>query len=474
MKYLSVFLLILLSKMSFSQSQKEMYSIMDTNAAKLKEKSGAYSVSVGILKDGKVYTRHYGEIDKGQGNRATDNTYFEIASVTKLLTGQLVAQAVLENKISLEDDIRKYLKGSYPNLEYNGTPIRVKDLISYRTALPRSLPDDKALRENLTDETPFEYNKLGENYTKDQFKQDLHQVKLDTLPGTQYVYSNISLEIAGLMLENIYGQSYESLLKKNILSKAGMNHTRLELAKNEILANGYYSNGRLMPHFKSLLWGASGMKTKSTMGDLMKFLQYELDAKNTVAQESQRNISDSQSGWFGYFWDNFGTNEYGKNGFKHGGAFGNQVWFAVYPELNTGICMIVNISGPETFPALYDAGADLIGDLENHSDKKQTYGYTIKGNNVVFSYTHGKNLDAKLIYSVFVAGSFNDWNSENKEYQMRKKNENQFELEVPLSRFEKGKTYSFKFVLNKEFWMTAPKNASNTDGTKDNNLVLVL
>lgn len=474
MKYLSVFLLILLSQMSFSQSQKEIYSIMDANAAKLKEKSGAYSVSVGILKDGKVYTKHYGEIDKGKGNRATDNTYFEIASVTKLLTGQLVAQAVLENKISLEDDIRKYLEGSYPNLEYNGTPIRVKDLISYRTALPRSLPDDKALRENLTDETPFEYNKLGENYTKDQFRQDLHKVKLDTLPGTRYAYSNTSLELTGLMLENIYGQSYESLLKKNIFSKAGMNHTKLELGKNEILANGYHTSGRLMPHFKSLLWGASGIKTKSTMGDLMKFLQYELDAKNAVVQESKRNISNSQSGWFGYFWDNFGVNEYGKNGFKHGGAFGNQVWFAVYPELNTGICMIVNVSGAETFPVLYDAAADLIGDLENHSDKKQAYGYSIKGDNIVFSYTHAENLDAKLVHSVFVAGSFNDWNSENKEYRMKKKNEDQFELEVPLSRFEKGKTYSFKFVLNKDFWMTAPKNASNTDGTKDNNLVLVL
>jgi hypothetical protein len=57
---------------------------------------------------------------------------------------------------------------------------------------------------------------------------------------------------------------------------------------------------------------------------------------------------------------------------------------------------------------------------------------------------------------------------------MIKRNKNLYELEVPVSRFEKGKTYSFKFVLNKEEWIGASKNASNNDGTKDNNLTLVL
>jgi CubicO group peptidase (beta-lactamase class C family) len=40
------------------------------------KESKAYSVSVGIVKDGKVYTKHFGEIDKGKGNKADDNTYF--------------------------------------------------------------------------------------------------------------------------------------------------------------------------------------------------------------------------------------------------------------------------------------------------------------------------------------------------------------------------------------------------------------
>ncbi|MGU3377159.1 serine hydrolase [Chryseobacterium sp. M5A1_1a] len=472
--------LLLLLTLTFvkhnAQNEQTVYAAIDANAKNLAQKSGAYSVSVGILKDGKVYTRHFGELDKGKGNKADDITYFEIASVTKLFTGQLLAQAVLEGKISLDDDVRKYLKGSYPNLEYNGVPIKIKNLISYQTALPRNLPNDDELRKNMTDETPFLYNKLNENYTKEDFKKDLATVKLEQQPGTKYKYSNLSLEMSGLILENIYGKSYESLLKENIFSKLGMNHTKLELDKNEVQASGYHINYRLMPVSKSNLWGSGGSKTKSTIGDMVKFLQEELDLQNKVAQESQRNIDNSKEDWYGYFWDKNFISEKGRLGFKHGGSYGTNTWFAIYPELNIGVCMIVNINGPEVFNALYNTSADLVGDLISTSDKnkKEVYGYTVKGGNVVFSYTHPKNLDAALINTMSVVGSFNDWNPENKEYQMIKKDKNRFELAVPVSRFEKGKTYSFKFVFNKEGWMTIPKSVSNTDGTENNNLIMTL
>lgn len=457
-----------------AQSDQAIYSIIDANAEKLAQKSGAYSVSIGLVKNGKIYTKHFGEIDKGKRNKATDHTYFEIASVTKLFTGQLLAKAVLDGKVKLDDDVRKYLKASYPNLEYQGVPIKIKDLISYHTALPRTLPDDSTLRVNMSDETPFLYNKLNENYTKEDFKKDLAKVKLDTLPGIQYKYSNLSLELTGLLLENIYGKSYESLLKDNLFSKTGMDHTKLELGKNEVQANGYHTSYRLMPASKSELWGSGGSKTKSTMGDLMKLLKEELDPNDKIAQESQRNIDNSKEGWYGYFWDGYYVGEKGKVGYKHGGSYGTQTWFSIYPEQNLGICMIINISGPDTFGVLGNAASGFVEDLVGTEGQKEKYGYSVKENKVVFSYTHPGNLDSKLIHTVSVAGNFNDWNPKSKDYQMTKKENNHYELEIPVSKFEKGKTYSFKFVLNNVGWMTTPKRAINVDGTEDNNLTLVL
>lgn len=473
-KHILVFILALGFVKNYAQTDKAIYSVIDAAAQKVAKESKAYSVSVGIIKDGKIYTRHFGEIDKGKGNKADDNTYFAIASITKLFTGQLLAQAVLEGKISLDDDVRKYLKEPYPNLEYNGVPIKVRNLISYETALPRNLPIDDELRKNMTDETAFLYEKLNEGYTKEDFKKDLGTVKLNMEPGKEYKYSNLSLELTGLMLENIYGKSYETLLKENIFSKTGMNHTKLELDKDEIQANGYHENYRLMPVSHSLLWGSGGSKTESTMGDMMKFLKEELDSQNKIVQESQRNIENSKEAWYGYFWDRYWITEHGKRGFKHGGSYGINSLFTVFPELNIGVCMIVNINGPETFSTLYNGTTSLVADLVSTSDKKQVYGYSIKKDKIVFSYIHPKNMNGNLINNINVAGSFNNWDAENKEYQMIKRDKNLYELEVPISRFEKGKPYSFKFVLNKEEWIGASKNASNNDGTKDNNLTLVL
>ena len=367
MNKLLSFLFALASTFAISQnmdnSKSLVYSILDKNAEVLLKNSKAYSVSIGIVKDGKVYTKHYGEIDKGKANKVDNDTYFEIASITKVMTGYLLAQTVIENKVKPDDDIRKFLKEDYPNLEYNGKPITIKDLISYQSAIPSVLPDDREIMKTFDNNTTFKLVELTKNYTKSDFLFDLKKVKLDTIPGTKYLYSNPSLEMTGLMLENIYRKPFEKLLKENLWSKLKMNQTKFTLDPKEKLANGYNTNHVLMPNFNSQLWGSSGLQTKSTLGDLMKLLKFELEGQNKTVQESQRNITNSNQNWYGYFWDNIYVSELGKYASKHGGAYGNQVMFSIFPEQNLGVCLMVNISGPETGEILSNSTFDIANDL---------------------------------------------------------------------------------------------------------------
>lgn len=468
-----LFLFTFLSTTIFAQQKigvdKSIYTKLDNNAEILLKNSKANSVSIGIVKDGEVYTKHYGEIDRGKGNKANNNTYFEIASVTKAVTGYLMAKAVLEKKVALEDDIRKYLNGSYPNLEYKTIPVRIKDLISFKSAFDRELPDNNEIRKIENDSITFYLDKLDKSYSKKQFLEDLKSVKLDTIPGTVYKYSNLSLELSAYILENIYHKSYETLLTENVFSSLKMNSTKLNLKKGEILANGYNGNHILMPHFTNNLWGSEGY-LKSTMADLTKFLAFELDTKNKIVQETQRNISNSDQNWHGYFWDGIEVADNGKFCHKHGGAYGTQTFFAVFPELNLGIVIIVNISDKDTGGHLFNAVLKIAEDLKIEPSKKVVYGYRLTNDKVIFVYQHNKKLDAKLIKNISVAGSFNDWNPENITYQMVSKGNNIFELELPKSQFEKGKTYLFKFVINKVGWIMTPQKALNTDKTEDNNL----
>ena len=111
------FLFVLLSiiscdsrtKQKTNTSNEAIHLAIEKNANSFISNPLINSVSIGVFKDGKSYTGHFGELDKGKGNTPTDSTIYEIASVSKSFTGTLVAQAVLDKKLSLEDDIRKHL-----------------------------------------------------------------------------------------------------------------------------------------------------------------------------------------------------------------------------------------------------------------------------------------------------------------------------------------------------------------------------
>ena len=471
MKFIFLVFFSIVSLQIFCQtksiSESKVYSLIDKNAQNLLRNSGATSVSVGIVKNGKIYTKHYGEIDRRKGNKPNNNTFYEIASVTKIVTGSLLAEAVLNGKIKLDDDIRMYLKNSYPNLQYKGIPIRIKDLISFESALPRSLPDESSIWNVKRDENVFLSAKINKEYSKQLFLSDLEKVKLDTIPGTKYNYSNLSLELTGYILENIYQKDFQELVNENFLIPLKMNHTKFDLDDNEVLANGYDEKHILMPHLENNLWGATG-KLKSTTSDLTKLLQYEL-SDSKIVTESQRNVKQSETHWFGYFWDRWEITDKGKFGYKHGGAYGTQTFFSVFPEINLGICVIVNISAENTFSNLQSTVLNLAEDLTNQNNQR-IYGYKFKGNNIVFSYVHDKKLDSNLISSISVAGDFNDWNPENPKYQLVRKSKNKFEIALPKEDFKKGKIYLFKFVINKESWLSPPKNVINTDKAEDNHL----
>jgi CubicO group peptidase (beta-lactamase class C family) len=343
-------------------SEKEIFASIDKNANTLLRDSKAYSVSIGVVKDGKVYTRHYGEIDKGKANKATDETLFEIASTTKVFTGTLVANAVLDKKIKLDDDIRKYLNEGFPNLEFKGTPIKIKNLITHRSGILTPFPDTKEIRQKFSPDSFLVHkNRLDKSYTKTDFFNALRKVKVDTLPGTVFKYGALGPELCAHILENVYKKNYEDLLHQVIFDKAGMKNTKLKLAPGDVLANGYNASGLLMTNLSSNLWGASKM-LKSTMSDLIKFIKFELDTTNKVVIESHRRIYTN--GDMGYFWEIQELSNKDICYAKDGGSNGTQNMLKIYPEYNLGFIVIMNQSDKDSGTHLEAISLGLFTDLK--------------------------------------------------------------------------------------------------------------
>lgn len=350
-------------------SENEIFSIMDKNATLLLKDSKAYSVSIAIISNGTSYTRHYGEIDKGKGNKANDTTLFEIASVTKVFTGTLMANAVLEGKIKLDDDIRKYLKEPFSNLEYNGNPIRIKDLLTHRSGILTPFPDTKEIRQKYSPDSFLVHkNRLDKSYTKTDFFNALKKVKVDSLPGTTFKYGALGPELCAHILENVYKKNFEDQLHQVIFDKLKMNSTKIKLNKNDIVANGYNESALLMTPLSSNLWGASKM-LKSTIGDMTKFIRFELDRNNKIVLQSHQKIASNPD--MGYFWE-IQTDKNGNVSYtKDGGSNGIQNILKIFPESNFGFIILMNQSDKNSGTYLESAVTNLLNDV-------QSYGIVIK------------------------------------------------------------------------------------------------
>ena len=323
--------------------------LMDKNVDVLFLDSTINAISIGIYKDGKSYIRHYGELDKGKGNTPTDETIYEIASVSKTFAGTLVAQAELEGKLNLEDDIRKYLNGDFPNFEYQGHPIKIKHLITHTSRLPKFLPDTiNYILENPTDSLAFKIYDAEKKYDKEKFFADLRNIVLDTIPGTKDSYSSVDTELTAHILENIYNKTYNELIQHKICNRLEMTNTGTILKENlqSKLANGYIENNRLAPSMTSNLWGAGGGIT-STLPDLMKYVKFQLDKENETAIKSHQVVFQNEGLKIGYYWPIRFDEFYGTYYSHHGGAFGTQNYLFIFPKKDLGISIITNqnISG---------------------------------------------------------------------------------------------------------------------------------
>ncbi len=312
---------------------------------------GINSVSIGIFKAGKRYSQHFGELEKGKGNTPTDETIYEIGSVTKTMTGYLVAKAVLEQKISISDDVRRYLDGDFPNLVYNDKPITIQQLMTHTSGLPMFLPTTmNGLFEQGGENVPTTYFDLEKSYNKDRFFKDLKEVDLTYEPGTVYSYSNAGAELIGHVLETVYQKDIDILLREGFLDEYGMANTAIKIdeIRRHNLTQGYWMNNTTpSPNQLNTLW-ATGGGAKMNMLDMLSYMALQLNGKNPVVVESHRVLYEGEKLLrLGYFWRVW-KDKYGTSYNHHGGTSGMQNWLFIFPKYDLGISIITNQSGFKT------------------------------------------------------------------------------------------------------------------------------
>jgi CubicO group peptidase (beta-lactamase class C family) len=311
-----------LKRLKYASDNKKITgldSLVDKTLVDYMQSFDNCGIGIGITWNGTDYFYNYGEIKKDSGIPATKNTIYEIGSVTKTFCGLLLAQAVTEGKIALNADIRDYLPGKYPDLNYKGKPILIEHLANHTCGLER-------IPANLITQPDFDSLNPYKRYTRQMLFDYLKHAKLNNSPGTVCDYSNMGMALLGIILEEVYGQSFEKLVKEKICLPNNMNSTGIHLSNDQLarFAEGYNQDGTSTPHWDLGDFAAAGA-LRSTVVDMLAYLKYNLaepDSATKLAHESTHNSRENIGlAWFiqktkqgnTLFWHNGGT--YGFSGF---------------------------------------------------------------------------------------------------------------------------------------------------------------
>jgi CubicO group peptidase (beta-lactamase class C family) len=168
--------------------------------------------------NGTVLVASHGKIllNKGYGYRNvaekipnTENSIFQLGSITKQFTGAVILKLREERKLDVSDKISKY----FPDFP-KGDSITIEHLLLHTSGIF-----------NYTDDANFMKNEVSKPKTRDQMMALFKDKPLDFSPGTQWSYSNSGYSLLGYIIEAVTKDSYEHAVYKYIFNPLKMNHS---------------------------------------------------------------------------------------------------------------------------------------------------------------------------------------------------------------------------------------------------------
>jgi CubicO group peptidase (beta-lactamase class C family) len=292
-------------------------------------------LSIGISVKGQKHFYNYGEIMRGTRRLPQSTTIYEIGSITKTFCGLLLAQAILEKKIKADDDIRNYLAGSYPDLASGKKPILVKHLANHTSGLP-GIPEDLMAAPGYDSLNPYQH------YSRDQIFKALKTMRPEHEPGTVCAYSNLGMALLGLILEDLYHQPFELLVKEKITLPNQMLSTGVRLNDEQLnrFALGYNQAGDATPHWELGGFAAAGA-LRSTAEDLLNYLDYNLAEADEMTKLAHR-VTYSGRETLGMAWFIKKTKQGNTLLWHNGGTFGFSSFGGFIREKKCSLILLSN------------------------------------------------------------------------------------------------------------------------------------
>ncbi|VVM71950.1 Beta-lactamase [Pseudomonas fluorescens] len=257
-------------------AQDQIETVVNAAVQPVMQAEGIQGMAVAVTVNGQAHYFNYGVASTETGSPVTQDTLFEIGSVSKTFTATLAAYAQATGKLSLSDKASQVL----PALR--GTAfdhISVLQLGTYSAGgLPLQFP--------------------AESDSADKMLGYYKQWKPLYAPGSHRLYSNPSLGLFGYLAAHSMGQPFDELMEKTLLPKLGLKHTYLQVPQDKmaLYAQGYNKDGKPVRVSPGALDSeAYGVKTSAA--DLLGYVEANMHPAS-LEKPLQQAIALTHSGYY--------------------------------------------------------------------------------------------------------------------------------------------------------------------------------
>ncbi len=304
--------------------------------------------SIAWMHGDEVATAAAGAINLNTGVDVTQDTLFQIGSITKIYTTTLIMQLVDEGRIELDAPATNYL----PELRFgNGTASRtvtIRQLLTHTSGVDGDFFDDFGRGDDCVEKYVAACGNLPEVFPA----------------GTMWSYCNAGFVVLGRIVELMTGMNWDAALKTRILDPIGASHTVTlpEVALLHRTSVGHGFNLSLQIE-RSPYWnlaraaGPAGATPCATAADLLTFAKVHIDGgvavggARVLSEASVRAMQQSQFdlprvpgegaahwglGWMLFDWD-------GRRVIGHdGGTIGQLSSLRILPEERFTVAVLTN------------------------------------------------------------------------------------------------------------------------------------
>jgi len=291
-------------------------------------------VTIGILQEDRAEVHTFGTVSPDSDKAPDSDTVYQIASLTKVFNGVLLALFVERGLLALDQT----LPGSFEEcpLPWNkGRPITLLDLATHRSGLPN-------FAANLPSQDPE--NPLAD-YTPQHLCNYLTETLPELQPSTRFTYSSVGTGLLGRIMAERAGLTWEQLFLQEIAGPLGMESTQVTLtpALQARFIPPFDRDGRQMKVWDIPTIEAAGA-LKSTVYDLLLFLRANFEERDTelsralvLAREApshiDRDLASHGLGWFLRPRDLF---------YEHAGGTAYSSYFGLNMEKRIAVAVLSN------------------------------------------------------------------------------------------------------------------------------------